>query len=117
MSPSSAIESHLKGIGKNVLVKGQILSREDLLVEGQVEGTIDMQQHRLTVAPSANLHANVNAREVELRGTIEGQVQAGEKVFIHRGAAFIGDLRSSGLIIEDGGYVKGSVDLSSQNSK
>ena len=113
MSPSSGFESYTnQGIGKNVLVKGQIQSREDLLVEGRVEGTIEMLEHRLTVAPSANLHANVNAREVELRGTIEGQVEAGEKVFIHRGATFIGDLRSAGLIVEDGGIVKGSVDLS-----
>ncbi len=113
MSPASGFDSQSrKSIGKNVLVRGQIQSQEDLLVEGQVEGTIEMLGHRLTVAPSANLHANVNAREVELRGTIEGQVEAGEKVFIYRGATFIGDLRSAGLIVEDGGYVKGSVDLS-----
>src|SRR5579863_850337 len=111
-APSFGVSSQSHhAIGKNVLVKGQIQSREDLIVEGQVEGTIEMLDHRLTVAPSANLHANVNARVVEIRGAIEGQVHAGEKVFIHRGATFVGGIRSAGIIVEDGGYVKGSVDL------
>ena len=103
-----------KAIGKNVIVKGQIQSREDLVIEGEVEGIIQIVEHRLTVAASANLHANVSAREVEVLGALEGKVEAVDKVYIRKGANFVGDIHAAGIVIEDGGYIKGSVDLSIQ---
>lgn len=103
-----------KAIGKNVVVKGQIQSREDLIIEGEVEGTIEMVDHQLTVAASGTLHANVSARDVEVRGALEGKVEASDKVYIRKGARFVGDIHSSGIVIEDGGYIKGNVDLSLQ---
>jgi cytoskeletal protein CcmA (bactofilin family) len=114
-APFPGVESPAgKAIGKNVIVKGQIQSHEDLIVEGQVEGTIEMIDHQLTVAPSGILHANVTARDVEVRGAVEGNVDASDKVYIRKGAKFVGDIRSAGIVIEDGGYIKGSVDLSRQ---
>jgi cytoskeletal protein CcmA (bactofilin family) len=114
-APLPGVESPAcKAIGRNVIVKGQIQSREDLVIEGQVEGTIEMSEHQLTVAASGILHANVNARDVEVRGTLEGKVEAADKVFIRKGAKFVGDIRSAGIVIEDGAYIKGTVDLSRQ---
>jgi cytoskeletal protein CcmA (bactofilin family) len=103
-----------KAIGKNVIVKGQIQSREDLIIEGEVQGTIEMLDHQLTIAASGKLHADVSARDVEVLGTLEGTVEASDKVYIRKGATFVGDIRSAGIVIEDGGYIKGSVDLSRQ---
>ena len=105
----------LPAIGKSVVIKGQIRSHEDLVIEGKVEGTIEMNDHQLTVATSGNLHASVNARDVEAHGMLEGTVDAADKVYIRKGASFVGDIRSAGIVIEDGGYIKGSVDLSQQS--
>lgn len=99
-------------LGKSVVFKGQIESREDLIIEGQVEGTIEMIEHRLTIATTGDVRANVFAREVEVVGSIEGRVEAADKVYIRKGAKFIGDVHSAGIVIEDGGYIKGNIDLS-----
>ena len=99
-------------IGKGVVVKGQIHSREDLTIQGEVEGSIEISGHRLTIDGQGNVRAGVKARTVEVQGSIEGQVEAMDKVYIRKGAKFVGDIRSGGIIIEDGGYIKGKVDLS-----
>jgi cytoskeletal protein CcmA (bactofilin family) len=99
-------------IGKGVIVKGQIHSREDLTIEGEVEGTIEMSGHRLTVDEQGHVRAGVKARIVEVHGSVEGQVDAVDKVYIRKGAKFVGDIHSGGIIIEDGGYIKGKIDLS-----
>ena len=103
-------------IGKGVVVKGQIHSREDLTIQGEVEGTIEISGHRLTVDGQGNVRAGVKARTVEVQGTIEGQVEAVDKVYIRKGAKFVGDIRSGGIIIEDGGFIKGKVELSHKPS-
>jgi cytoskeletal protein CcmA (bactofilin family) len=103
-------------IGKGVVVVGQIQSREDLTIEGEVEGTIDMAGHRLTIDGQGSVRAGVKARIVEVKGSIEGQVEAVDKVYIRKGATFVGDIHSGGIIIEDGGYIKGKIDLSQQDN-
>ena len=103
-------------IGKGVLVKGQIHSREDLTVQGEVEGTIEMAGHRLTVDGLGNVRAGIKARIVEVQGSIEGQVQAIDKIYIRKGAKFVGDIHSGGIIIEDGGFIRGRVDLTNGKS-
>lgn len=99
-------------IGKGVVVKGQIQSREDLTIQGEVEGNIEISGHRLIIDGQGSVRAGVKARIVEVQGSIEGQVEALDKVYIRKGAKFVGDIRSGGIIIEDGGYIKGKVDLS-----
>ncbi len=101
-------------LGKSVVFKGQIESREDLVIEGEVEGTIEMMEHRLTIAASGEVKATVIARELEVLGSIEGKVEAVDKVYIRKGARFIGDVHSAGIVIEDGGFIKGNIDLSRQ---
>ena len=95
------------------MFKGQIQSREDLIIEGEVEGTIEMIEHRLTIAANGDVRANVIAREIEVLGAIQGKAEAVDKVYIRKGAKFIGDIHSAGIVIEDGGYIKGNIDLSS----
>ena len=103
-------------IGPSVVVKGQIQSREDLTIEGKVEGTIEMSEHRLTVDAKGHVQAGVNARIVEVQGSIEGKVEAIDKVYIRKGASFVGDIHSAGIVIEDGGYIKGNIDLTQKQS-
>jgi cytoskeletal protein CcmA (bactofilin family) len=115
-APSFAVQppSAKAVLGKSVVFRGQIESREDLVIEGEVEGTIEMMEHRLTIAASGEVKATVVARELEVLGSIEGKVEAVDKVYIRKGARFIGDVHSAGIVIEDGGFIKGNIDLSRQ---
>lgn len=103
-------------LGKTVVVNGEIRCREALTIEGQVEGAIEMAEHRLTVAANGKVHATIKAREIEVLGSMNGQAEAVEKIHIRNGAHVIGDIHSAGIVIEDGGYIKGNIDLSRKNS-
>jgi cytoskeletal protein CcmA (bactofilin family) len=98
-------------IGKSVTIKGQIFSREDLLVDGEVEGAIEVNEHRFTVGPNGRVRAGVKAREIVVLGTIEGNVEAVDKIDIRKDAKLIGDIKTSRIVIEDGAYFKGSIDI------
>jgi cytoskeletal protein CcmA (bactofilin family) len=93
------------------MIKGQILSREDLYLDGEMEGTVEVPEHRLTIGPHAKLQAGIRAREVLVLGTVNGNVEAGEKIDIRKDAKLIGDIKTGGIIIEDGAYFKGSIDI------
>src|SRR5690349_2153141 len=98
-------------IGKAVKINGQIYSKEDLYVDGDVEGTIELQEHRLTIGPNGKVHSAVKAREVVVLGNIQGNVDASDKLEIRKDARLVGDIKTARIIIEDGAYFKGSIDI------
>ena len=98
-------------LGKSVHVKGQILSREDLTIDGEVEGTIELTENRLTVGPNGRVTANIKAREIIVLGTVNGNLEVTDKIDIRKEARLIGDLRSARIVIEDGAFFKGSIDI------
>jgi len=98
-------------LGKSVVVKGQIFSREDLTVDGEVEGSLELQEHRLTVGLNGKVVANVKAREVVVMGTLHGNVETTEKLEIRKEAKVVGDVKTARIAIEDGAYFKGSIDI------
>lgn len=98
-------------IGKSVVIKGQIISREDLYLDGELEGSVELQEHRLTIGPNGRVHANVKAREIVIIGTVHGNVEASDKIEIRKEARLVGDIRTARIVIEDGAYFKGSIDI------
>jgi len=98
-------------IGKSVTIKGQIFSREDLVVDGEIEGAIELNDHRLTVGPNGRVRAGIKAREIVVLGTIDGNVEALDKIDIRKDAKLVGDIKTARIIIEDGAYFKGSIDI------
>jgi cytoskeletal protein CcmA (bactofilin family) len=98
-------------LGKSVMVKGQIHSREDLTIDGEVEGTVELSEHRLTVGPNGRVQATVKAREIVVLGTVHGNVEATDKIDIRKDAKLIGDIKTARIVIEDGAYFKGSIDI------
>jgi len=98
-------------IGKAVKIAGQIFSREDLFVDGDVEGTIELMDNKLTVGPNGKVHAGVKAREVVALGVVQGNVEASERIEIRKDAKLVGDIKTARIIIEDGAYFKGSIDI------
>jgi len=94
-----------------VKIVGQIFSKEDLFVDGDLEGTVEALEHKLTIGPNGTVHAGIKAREVVALGTIQGNVEAAERIEIRKDARLVGDIRTARIIIEDGAYFKGSIDI------
>ena len=98
-------------IGKGMTVKGDIHSQEDLFIDGEVEGSIDLEQHVLTIGPAGKVEAKIRARDVVISGSVAGNIEALHKILIRKDARLIGDIKTAGISIEDGAYFKGSIDI------
>ena len=114
-SAPSRFEPETRGgsatIGKAVKVVGQIYSKEDLFVDGEVEGTVEALEHKLTIGPHGTMRASIKAREVAVLGSVQGNVDAADKIEIRKDAKVIGDIKTARIIIEDGAYFKGAIDI------
>ena len=98
-------------IGKSVVIKGDLRGSEDLTIEGQVEGTIELKENVLTIGPNGRITAQVFARTVIILGTVHGNVTASEKLDIRDGASVAGDVASPRVAIAEGAQFHGSVDM------
>lgn len=98
-------------IGKSVLVKGELSGSEDLYFDGEVEGSIDLRDHSLVIGPNGRIRANISAREITIHGRVEGNVNATERAELKKSCVLIGDVATQRIVIEDGAFFKGSVDL------
>lgn len=98
-------------IGKAVKIVGQIYSKEDLFVDGEIEGTVETLENKVTIGPHGSVRAGVKAREVAVMGTVKGDVEAAEKIEIGNEANLVGNIKTARIIIEDGAYFKGSIDI------
>lgn len=116
LTPRGSSSVGSAALGKNVTVKGQIFAREDLTIDGEVEGTVECHEHRLTIGPNARVQAGLKAREIVIQGSIQGNVDATDKIDIKKEAKLVGDIKTSRIVIEDGAYFKGSIDISKPNA-
>ena len=98
-------------IGKAVKVIGQIFTKEDLNVDGDIEGTIESADNKVTIGTTGRVQASVKAREVVILGQVQGNVEAADKVDIRREAKLVGDITTARISIEDGALFKGSIDI------
>jgi cytoskeletal protein CcmA (bactofilin family) len=110
-TPESDGRHSQASIGKAVKISGQICSKEDLHVDGDVEGTIELQEHRLTIGPNGKVRSNVTAHEVVIMGNVQGNVDARDKLEVRKDARVVGDIKTARIVIEDGAYFKGSIDI------
>jgi cytoskeletal protein CcmA (bactofilin family) len=97
-------------IGPSMYIKGEIRLREELLVDGDVEGRVESES-LLTVGPNGKVRANIKAREVVIFGSVRGDVEVTEKIAIREQGSLIGNIKSAGISIDDGAYFKGTVDI------
>jgi len=98
-------------IGAGMTIKGEVSSQEDLYIDGEVEGALELKEHCLTVGPNGKTHSSVRAREVVVLGSIQGNVEARDKIAIRKNGRLVGDIKTAGIIIDDGAYFKGSIDI------
>ncbi len=104
-------------IGKSVKIVGQIYTKEDLYVDGDVEGTIESQENKVTIGPNGRVQASIRARDVIILGQVQGNVETSDKVDIRKDAKLVGDITTSRISIEDGALFKGSIDIKKQEPK
>ena len=100
-------------IGAKVKVKGDIVASEDLLVEGEVSGTITLTDNELVVGTSGRVEANINAKIVRIEGQVTGDIDGSERVIICASGNVEGNVSSPRVMLEDGGRFKGSIDMGS----
>src|SRR5262249_35467069 len=98
-------------IGKTVKVIGQIFNKKELKGEEEPAWNVKAPGTKVTIGPNGILHAAIKAREVVALGTIQGNVEATERIEIRKDAKLVGDIRTARIIIEDGAYFKGSIDI------
>jgi cytoskeletal protein CcmA (bactofilin family) len=101
----------------SVVIKGELSGSEDLYLDGQVEGSIELRDHNLTVGPNGNVKANVSAKGVVVQGKLEGSVTASERVELRQSAVVTGDVMTQRISIEEGAFLKGKVDIQKASGK
>ena len=104
-------------LGASLHVKGEISGNEDLLIDGSVEGLITLDERKLTVGPSAKVTADIIAREVVVYGNVKGNLRAKDRTEIKKDGSVNGDLTTSRIMIEDGAYFKGSIEIDKNPEK
>jgi len=82
-----------------------------LVIEGQVEGPISLEEHCLTIAAQGQVKSDITARQVIIGGSVVGKISAAEKIEIRKTGHVVGDLKAAGIAIEEGAYFKGSIEV------
>lgn len=104
-------------IGKSVIIKGELSGSEDLTIEGQVEGKIELRQNVLTIGANGKIKAQVFAKAVIILGEVVGNVTATEKVDIRDNGSVDGDITSPRVAIAEGAHFRGSIDMQRGGTK
>jgi len=104
-------------IGKSLAVKGQISGTEDLYIDGEVEGTVELKDHNITVGPNGRVNANLHGRDVVVLGRVKGNIRAVDRLEIRKTGSLMGDIITARVVIEDGAYFKGSIDIQKPGAK
>src|SRR5271169_5762136 len=98
-------------LGASLHVKGEITGNEDLHIDGTVEGLVHLEDRKLTIGASARVTADVIAREVVVFGNVKGNLRARDRIEIKKDGSVVGDLTTARIMIEDGAYFKGSIEI------
>jgi len=98
-------------IGKSVVIRGELTGNEDLYLDGEIEGNIDLRDHKLVIGPNGKIKATITARDIVLHGRVEGNISATERVELKKSCSHIGDVSTQRIVIEDGAYFKGAIDI------
>ena len=111
-APFDDAQTLVMDLGKSLVIKGELSGSEDFTVYGQMEGSIRLPDHTLTIGPNADIKAHIFARAVLIMGAVTGDVRAKERIEIRATGSVTGDLESPRLVIADGGHLVGRVSMS-----
>ena len=112
-----AVENAPARIGKTIVICGEVKGSEDLIVDGRVEGTVNLSESRLTIGPTAIVAANLSAKDILILGQVQGNLVASGRVELRTGCQVEGDIRALRLAVEDNAVFRGKVDLTQAVSR
>lgn len=98
-------------IGPSINIKGEVSGDEDLLIQGRVEGTVNLKGNELSVGQSGTVNANIEARVIKIEGEVTGDITGNEKVVISASGNVKGNIVAPRVTLEDGAIFKGSIDM------
>ena len=98
-------------LGPSVALRGELAGDEDLVIEGQFDGTVHLGEHCVTVGAQGQVKAEIQALRVVVQGSVTGNITARERIEIRKTGRVMGDLMAAGIAIEDGAYFKGSIEI------
>jgi len=105
------VAGDLANIGKSVSIRGDITGGEDVYVDGQVEGSIQLSANSLTIGPNGRVKANISAKNITVSGSVEGNLQVSERTDMRKTAVVTGDVQTRRIAIEEGAYFKGKLEI------
>ena len=97
-------------VGKSVVFKGELVSSEDMSIDGRVEGTVDVRDHTLTIGPDAEIHADISAKAITIHGAVTGSIKASDKVDIRETGKIDGNITAPRVAMAEGAELHGRVD-------
>ncbi len=112
----SSIGGTISYLGPGLQIKGEITGHEDLKLDSKVEGLVSIGGFRLTVGPGAHMVANIVAREAAISGEVNGDISACDRIEIMKSASIVGNLTTGKIMIEEGAYFKGYVEIGSNDT-
>jgi len=114
--PQAEGEESMANIGKSITIKGDLSGNEDLVIEGKVEGKIDLPSNRLTIGAGGQVHAQVHAKSVVVIGRVTGNVSATERLEIQASGVVEGDVRAPRLVVQEGAVLNGGIEMSNKEA-
>lgn len=106
-----AARGEVASIGASITVKGDISGEEDLLVQGRVEGTIDLKTNHVTVGREGRVKADIHGRVIDVQGEVEGNLFGDEQVVVRQTGEVRGNITAPRVSLEDGANFKGTIDM------
>ena len=103
--------SALATVGRKIKIRGEVTGEEDLLIEGYFEGSVDLRSHSVTVGSEGSVKASIRGRTVIIEGKVQGDLAAEEQIVLLSSASVEGDLAAPRVVLEDGAYFRGGVDM------
>lgn len=100
-------------IGRSISIRGEVSGNEDLLIQGQVDGSVDLKQQSVTVGKEGQVKANITGRVVTVEGSVEGDLKAEEQVILRSSSRVQGDIVAPRVVLEDGANFRGGIDMGS----
>src|SRR5918994_4722339 len=88
-------------IGPGVRIEGKVISREDLVIDGRVDGAIEVRDHQLSIGPTGAVTADLVARQITISGSVTGSVKAAERVDLHATGSVTGDISAPRFVMAD----------------
>lgn len=104
-------------VGPSIFIKGDLSGDEDLVIEGRVEGKIDLKQHNVTIGKNGRVRADVFGNTVIVEGEVDGNLFAQQQAIVRQSGAVRGNITAPRVILEDGSRFRGSIDMEAKETK